>query len=319
MAQMLAMVNERQDDRDLQLPHVEFAYNNSVSVATGLAPNEVHMGRLPRLPVTVFERTGVAVHQSLARDHPAYCDLATDRQQRVNDIVRKDHAPTVSRVDRRNSALADALHPVPKFAVGGWAWVSNSDSNIRQGAKANTDAKVLKAKLAPNWTGPYKSQQLVPAPPPTSWTARRSATNSSIWIFLRPARFGCSSACTDRTLQALCQPPRQQEHPQIPVGGIDAVCAQHFFRRILYVPRHSRQRFGSPPMTRIGEDHQPQVGPGARWSHRVAVQDALGGTLRTVLGAENGTPTLSHPHFAFWGRHFGQAPPNQPPLPPDAH
>ena len=45
MTQMLAMVvNERQDDWHLRLPHVEFAYNNSVSAAKGLAPNEVHMG-----------------------------------------------------------------------------------------------------------------------------------------------------------------------------------------------------------------------------------------------------------------------------------
>ena len=63
MAQMLALVvNERQDDWDLQLPHVRFAYNNSVSAATGLAPNEVHTGRLLHLPPTVFERTGVAGH-----------------------------------------------------------------------------------------------------------------------------------------------------------------------------------------------------------------------------------------------------------------
>ena len=69
MAQMLAMVvNERQDDWNLHLPHVEFAYKNSVSAATGLGPNEVHMGRLPRLPLTVFDRTGVVGHQSLARE-----------------------------------------------------------------------------------------------------------------------------------------------------------------------------------------------------------------------------------------------------------
>ena len=118
---MLAMVvNERQDDWDLHLPHVEFADNNSVSTAPGLAPNEVHMGRLPRLPLTVFDRTGVVGHQSLARDHLAYCDLATDRQKRANDIVRAHHALTVSRVDRRNSAPADALRPAPNFATGGW-------------------------------------------------------------------------------------------------------------------------------------------------------------------------------------------------------
>ena len=157
MAQMLAVVvNERQDDWDLRLPHVEFAYNNSIFAVTGLAPNEVHMSRLPRLFLTVFERIGVAGHQSLARDHLACCDLATDRHQRANNIVRKHHAPTVSHVSRRNSALADALRPAPKFVVGGWAWVYNSASTTHQGVKANTDAKVLKAKLALNWTGPYK-------------------------------------------------------------------------------------------------------------------------------------------------------------------
>ena len=40
--------------------------------------------------------------------------------------------------------------------MGGWAWVYNSASTIRQGVKANTDANVLMAKLALNWTGSYK-------------------------------------------------------------------------------------------------------------------------------------------------------------------
>ena len=134
MAQMLVMViNERQDYWDLHLPHGEFAYNSSVSAATGLASNKVHIGRIPRLALTVFDRTGVVGHQSLARDHLAYCDLATDRQKRANDIVRAHHA------------LADTLRPAPNFAVGGWAWVYNSATTIRQGVKANTDAKVLKA------------------------------------------------------------------------------------------------------------------------------------------------------------------------------
>ena len=163
MAQMLAMVvNERQDDWDSQLPYVEFAYNNSVSAATGLAPSEIHMGRLPRLPVTGFDRADVVGHQSLVRDHLAYCHLATDRQKRAKHIVRAHHAFTVSRDNRRNSALTDALRPVPNFVTGGRAWVYNSASTIRQSVKANTDAKVLKAKLALNWTGPYKIMAVGP-------------------------------------------------------------------------------------------------------------------------------------------------------------
>ena len=110
MAHMLAMVgNERRDDWDLHLPHAEFAYSNFVSAATGQAPNEVHMGRLPRLPLTVFDRTGVVGHQSLACDNQAYCNLTTDRQKRANDIVRAHHALIVSRVNLRNSALAETL------------------------------------------------------------------------------------------------------------------------------------------------------------------------------------------------------------------
>ena len=151
MAQMLAMVvNELQNNWDVQLPQVEFAYNNSVSAAAGLAPNEVHMGRLSRLPLTIFERTGVFGHQSLVRDHLAYCDLATDRQQRAYDIVRQHHVLTVSRGERRNSALTDALRAVPKFAVVSWVWVYNTAATIRQGAKMDADAKVLKAKLSLN-------------------------------------------------------------------------------------------------------------------------------------------------------------------------
>ena len=113
MAQTLAMVvNKQQDDWELRLPDVEFAYKNSVSESTGLAPNEAYMGRRPRLPLTVSERTGVAGHQSLTRDNLVYCDLATDRQQRANDIVGKRHTLTVFRVNHRN------LRPRRRVASG---------------------------------------------------------------------------------------------------------------------------------------------------------------------------------------------------------
>ena len=55
MALMLAMViNELQNRWDEQLPHLEFVCNNSVSAVTGLAPDEVHMGRIRRLLLTFF-------------------------------------------------------------------------------------------------------------------------------------------------------------------------------------------------------------------------------------------------------------------------
>ncbi len=165
MAQMLAMVvNERQDDWDIHLPHVESAYNNSTSEATGLAPNEVHMNRLPRLPLTVIERQYARGHQSLDRDQVEYCDLAADRQRRSYAMVRAQHRLSVSRIERRNSALGDALSKLPVYAVGGWVWVYNSESTIRQGVRSGTDDKVLKAKLSLLWTGPFKILAVGPSP-----------------------------------------------------------------------------------------------------------------------------------------------------------
>ena len=103
----------------MQLPRVEFAYNNSASAATGLAPNDVHMGRLRCPPLTMFERTDVFGNQRLDRDHLACYDLTTNCQQRAYDTVREHHVFTDSRVERGNSALSDALRAVLNFAVGG--------------------------------------------------------------------------------------------------------------------------------------------------------------------------------------------------------
>ena len=110
---------EQQTDWDIHLPHVESAYNNSVSAATGLAPNEVHMGRLPRLPLTVFDLHNIGGHQGLNRDQLAYVDLATGCQQRSYHAIRELHAICVSRLDRRNAPIIDALRRSPPFTTGG--------------------------------------------------------------------------------------------------------------------------------------------------------------------------------------------------------
>ena len=59
-------------------------------------------------------------------------------------------------MERRNSVLSDALRAVPKFAAGGWVRVYDTAATTCQGVKTDADAKVLKAKLSLNWTGPYK-------------------------------------------------------------------------------------------------------------------------------------------------------------------
>ena len=89
-AQILAMVcNKHQNGWDAHLSYVEYAYNNSFSAAIGLAPNEVHIGHLLHLLVTVSDRSYGGVRQSFDRDHLAYCDLDRERQQRAYELLRE--------------------------------------------------------------------------------------------------------------------------------------------------------------------------------------------------------------------------------------
>ena len=272
----------------LQLPHVELAYNNSVRAATGLAPNEVHMGNFPRLPLTIF-RTGVFSHQSLAHDCLAYSDLATDRQQRAYDIVREHHGVTVSRVERRNSALSDALHAVPKFTAGGWVWMYNTSATIRQGANTDTDAEILKAKFSLDRTGPHKVLAVDPCTPAD--TPDGSPSGDKRLCLDLPSdmpdadargavRCNAANLVPTPTTKAICR--------SIYASRVDAIRAQHLLQDIAPAPRHSRRHFDSTSTTRSGEDKRTPIGSRSRWGHRGDVRDALNGSIWIVQGARNG-------------------------------
>ena len=239
-----------------------FAHKNSVSTATGLAPNEAHMGQLPRPVLAIFERAGVAGHQSLARDHLVYCNSATDRQQRAHDIVREHHALALTRVNRRNSALSDALRPVPNFYVGGWAWVYNTAATIRQSAKPDTDAKVLKDKLALNWTGPYKVLAVGPC-------------SSADTPFGSPlgAKLLCSDLPSDmagadyrrRVSVQRCKPcanphDRGDMPKYLPVGLTQYLPRAQRLLLEIPVPRHPGLRFDPSPTNRSGRDYLTPMG-----------------------------------------------------------
>ena len=67
-------------------------------------------------------------------------------------------------MERRNSALSDALKQLCINTIGDWVWVYNTAANILQGAKSDTDAKVLKEKLSLSWAGAFKIFAVGPSP-----------------------------------------------------------------------------------------------------------------------------------------------------------
>ena len=153
IAQMLAMVvNELRNNWDEQLSHVKCAYNNSVSTATDLAPNEIHMGSLPRHPLMIFERTGVAGHQILARDHLAYCRPPTAR-------IRYRPETLCPHSFSRGTPKLNALR---RTAPGSQFFRSRLSVSVQYGCHRPPSREDGRGCQGPklssslNWTGPYK-------------------------------------------------------------------------------------------------------------------------------------------------------------------
>ena len=165
LAQMLSLViSEQQDDWNEWLPYVVQAYNNSISAATGLAPIEIHLGRMPRLPMTIVDECVVKGQTGEKQDQLLYLDIVRERQQRTFELVQESHLIAMSTIQRFKTKLLAILHKLPNFEVRNWVWIYNLQATVGQGV--SEDNSHLVTKLSLNWTGPYKILVVGPGPGP---------------------------------------------------------------------------------------------------------------------------------------------------------
>ena len=178
LAQLLSLViSERQDDWDEWLPYVVQAYNSSVSVATGLAPNEIHLGRMPRLPMTIIDECVVKGHVDEKQDQLLYLDIVRERQQRAFELVQGNYLIAMSKLQRSNTRLLAILYKLSNFEVGNWVWIYNSQATVGQGV--GEDNSPLETQLPLNWTGPYN---ILAVDQVSDNMVVRSQTRPYIWI-----------------------------------------------------------------------------------------------------------------------------------------
>ena len=73
-------------------------------------------------------------------------------------------------------------------------WTYNTAATIRQGTKAGTDSKVLKAKLSLNWTRPFKIIAVGPSPAEAT-PAGRPLVSKPLYFDLSNDMTGAGAPC----------------------------------------------------------------------------------------------------------------------------
>lgn len=105
-----------------------------MSAFTGLVPNEMHLGRLPRFPVAGFQHDHLVGNQSLERGQSAYVYLIKDRQRRAYKLVPELHALPLACLASSDAKLLDLFHRRPRCTAGDGVWVYNAEATPRQGS-----------------------------------------------------------------------------------------------------------------------------------------------------------------------------------------
>ena len=176
LRQMLPhLIADNQTNWDELLLHAIAGHNSSVSRGMRSAPNEVHIGRYPRLPMTFLEGRGIRGHQGLRRNQLDFLQFVRERQSRAYELVRKEDFLIKAKHQPANEKLDSNFRQRPNFAAKQWVWVYDDKSTIngrgKHVLKAPADGSshksfALVSKLPHCWTGPYKALLVGPGKAP---------------------------------------------------------------------------------------------------------------------------------------------------------
>ena len=139
---------------------IVYAHNSHISKATGLAPNEVHIGRYPRLPMTsLSSHKQIKGVQSLKQDELDNLQLMKDKQQAAYRLVIDSDRLTKEKHRENNSKIDDTMHKRPMYEVGQWVWVYDvqhtlSTATGQTSLDREAIEELIKEKLANKWMGP---------------------------------------------------------------------------------------------------------------------------------------------------------------------
>jgi hypothetical protein len=137
LSMLKVYVNENQDDWDLLLNKLAFAYRTAVHRTTGQTPFEMVYGRQPKLPLDICLPSEV---EPIELDHEAYVKELKERLELMFNYVKQN---TEVKIEKAKIAY-DRKVRCSSYQIGDKVWLLNCEK------KKGTSPKLAKA-----WKGPY--------------------------------------------------------------------------------------------------------------------------------------------------------------------
>ena len=151
---MLAVyVNRFQDDWDLYLPHVAYAYNTTICTATGFTPFCMLYGREARQLCNQW----IERYKEDKGNKEEYVVKLTEALQLGWDLAGAKKGPTVARWN----TIAKARLPFKEFEIGSRFFLRTAPTHLATTTQKTTLGEeeklpAISSKLQARWTGPHK-------------------------------------------------------------------------------------------------------------------------------------------------------------------
>ena len=153
---LVKFVNENQDDWDVHIKSILFAYRTSKNDSTKFTPFELMFGRAPVLPIEMAIKSKPSSTDSdslsgTAEDAPSDFDEKVRFMMHVRDQVKAQAMQNINKAQERQKKSYDAKHQPLKFSEGDSVLLRNMRNEARKGGK-----------LERAWSGPYTINRVLP-------------------------------------------------------------------------------------------------------------------------------------------------------------
>jgi len=153
---LVKFVNENQNDWDVHIKSILFAYRTSKNDSTKFTPFELMFGRAPVLPIemAIKSKPSSTDSDSLSgtdEDASSDFDEKVRIMMHVRDQVKAQAMQNINKAQERQKKSYDAKHQPLKFKEGDVVLLRNMRNEARKGGK-----------LQQPWSGPYTISKVLP-------------------------------------------------------------------------------------------------------------------------------------------------------------